>query len=229
MNLCPAPIVSEDTSKLPEGKGMVLVGDNDIEIEVAAGETAEVPTAEFTNNKPGTPEFEKKIQDTNDSTGVTSGWQDSADYDIGDAVPFKLTATLPKDVSTNKDYSIRFEDRMEDSLTFKEISDVTLNGTSIKNDCVINSEDHSFTVSMSWSDGAITTALDNAAVEVLFTATLNENAKIGSEGNVNAARLHYDNKSEITEDSGKTPWDYVIAFTYKLDLSKVDQEEEAGR
>ena len=219
--------VSEDTSKLPEGKGMVLVGDNDIEIEVAAGETAEVPTAEFTNNKPGTPEFKKKIQDTNDSTGVTSDWQDSADYDIGDAVPFKLTAKLPKDVSTNKNYSIRFEDQMEDSLTFKEISDVTLNGTSIKNDCVINSEDHSFTVSMSWSDGAITTALDSAAVEVLFTATLNENARVGSEGNVNAARLHYDNKSEITEDSGKTPWDYVIAFTYKLDLSKVDQDGEA--
>ena len=220
--------VSEDTSKLPEGKGMVLVGDNDIEIEVAAGETAEVPTAEFTNNKPGTPEFEKKIQDTNDSTGVTSGWQDSADYDIGDAVPFKLTATLPKDVSTNKNYTIRFEDRMEESLTFKEISDVTLNGESIKDDCVINSEDHKFTVSKTWSNEDITTALDSATVEVLFTATLNENARVGSEGNVNAARLHYDNKPVITEESGKkTPWDYVIAFTYKLDLSKVDQDGKA--
>jgi hypothetical protein len=105
---------------------------------------------------------------------------------------------------------------------------VTLNGESIKDDCVINSEDHKFTVSKTWSNEDITTALDSAAVEVLFTATLNENARVGSEGNVNAARLHYDNKPFITEESGKkTPWDYVIAFTYKLDLSKVDQDGKA--
>ena len=221
--------VSEDTSKLPEGKGMVLVGDNDIEIEVAAGETAEVPTAEFTNNKPGTPEFEKKIQDTNDSTGVTSSWQDSADYDIGDAVPFKLTATLPKDVSTNKDYSIKFEDRMESTLTFVSVSKVTLNGADITKECTIKptSGGQTFTVSKSWTGDAVTDALNGATVEVYFTATLNKNAKIGSEGNVNAARLHYDNKAEIADDSGKTPWDYVIAFTYKLDLSKVDQDGKA--
>ena len=210
--------------------GTYLVGDNDRKVTVVAGESGKDVTAkaEFTNNKPGTPEFEKKIQDTNDTTGETSGWQDSADYDIGDDVPFKLTATLPKDVSTNKNYTIRFEDRMEESLTFKEISDVTLNGESIKDDCVINSEDHKFTVSKTWSNEDITTALDSAAVEVLFTATLNENARVGSEGNVNAARLHYDNKPFITEESGKkTPWDYVIAFTYKLDLSKVDQDGKA--
>ena len=29
------------------------------------------------------PTFEKKVKDTNDSTGETSDWQDSADYDIG--------------------------------------------------------------------------------------------------------------------------------------------------
>ena len=105
---------------------------------------------------------------------------------------------------------------------------MTLNGESIKDDCVINSEDHKFTVSKTWSNEDITTALDSAAVEVLFTATLNENARVGSEGNVNAARLHYDNKPFITEESGKkTPWDYVIAFTYKLDLSKVDQDGKA--
>ena len=83
-------------------------------------------------------------------------------------------------------------------------------------------------MSKTWSNEAITKALDGATVEVFFTATLNENAKVGSEGNVNAARLHYDNKPTITEESGKkTPWDYVIAFTYKLDLSKVDQDGEA--
>ncbi|MDO5119615.1 MAG: FctA domain-containing protein [Coriobacteriales bacterium] len=40
--------VSEDTSKNPSG--VSLISDNDIEITVEAGETAEVKTAEFTNN-----------------------------------------------------------------------------------------------------------------------------------------------------------------------------------
>ena len=49
-NLVPGTYtVSEDTSKNPEG--MSLVGDNDIEVEVTANNTASIPTAEFTNNK----------------------------------------------------------------------------------------------------------------------------------------------------------------------------------
>ena len=208
--------------------GTVLVGNNNVTVTVTAGATATVPMAEFTNNKPGTPEFEKKIQDTNDSTGDTSDWQDSADYDIGDEVPYKLTATLPGDVSKNSSYSIKFEDKMESSLTFKEVTKVVLNNAEITNECEIESTDaQSFTVSKSWTEDAITDALNGATVEVYFTATLNENAKLGAEGNVNAARLHYDNKAEITEDSGKTPWDYVIAFTYKLDINKVDQDGNA--
>ena len=209
--------------------GTHLVGQNGKKVTVVAGESGEDVSAkaEFTNNKPGTPEFEKKIQDTNDTTGEMSGWQDSADYDIGDAVPYRLTAKLPKDVSLNSTYSIQFEDRMEESLTFKEVTDVTLNGKSIKNDCVIDSKAHSFTVSKSWSGEAVTNALNGATIEVYFTATLNDSAKIGSQGNVNAARLHYDNKPDITDNSGKTPWDYVIAFTYKLDVNKVDQAGKA--
>ena len=118
---------------------------------------------------------------------------------------------------------------MESTLTFVKVSKVTLNGADITKECTIKptSGGQTFTVSKSWTGDAVTDALNGATVEVYFTATLNENAKIGSEGNVNAARLHYDNKSEITEDSGKTPWDYVIAFTYKVDINKVDQDGNA--
>lgn len=43
------------------------------------------------------PEFNKKLKDTNDSTGEVSRWQDSADYDIGDYIPFRLQGTVPAD------------------------------------------------------------------------------------------------------------------------------------
>lgn len=47
------------------------------------------------NRKANKPTFEKKVKDVNDSTGDKSDWQDSADYDVNDEVPFQLTATLP--------------------------------------------------------------------------------------------------------------------------------------
>ena len=63
----------------------------------------EMTTVDVTNTyKPHKPGFDKKIKDTNDTTGTTSDWQDSADYDIGDAVPYRLTATLAQDVTTYK-------------------------------------------------------------------------------------------------------------------------------
>ena len=40
------------------------------------------------------PELEKKVKEKNDSTGAESDWQDAADYDIGDNVPFQLTGTV---------------------------------------------------------------------------------------------------------------------------------------
>ena len=211
--------------------GTSLVGDNGKKVTVVAGETGTDVSAkaDFTNNRPGTPEFEKKIQDTNDSTGETSGWQDSADYDIGDAVPFKLTATLSKDVSTYKSYSIKFEDEMESTLTFNKISKVLLNGEAITGYDLEKDGDQHFTVTVKWGEGSDTPVsedLNGATVEVYFTATLNESANIGSEGNINAARLHYSNNPKNADDFDKTPWDYVIAFTYKLDLNKIDQTGE---
>lgn len=44
--------------------------------------------------KSSVPTSEKKVKDTNDTEGTTTGWQDSADYDIKDEVPFQLTGTV---------------------------------------------------------------------------------------------------------------------------------------
>ena len=70
--------------------------------------------------------IEKKTQDTNDSAGETSGWQDSADYDIGDDVPFLITATLPSSVTGYNLYTLKFSDAMEDGLTFNDNIEVSI-------------------------------------------------------------------------------------------------------
>lgn len=76
------------------------------------------------------PTLQKKVKDKNDSTGATTDWQDSADYDIGDTIPYQLTATLG-DVSNFDTYYVEFVDTMThliyDSITSVKVGDKTLN------------------------------------------------------------------------------------------------------
>lgn len=61
-------------------------------------------------------------------------------------------------------------------------------------------------------------------VRVEYTATLNENAVIGSLGNPNKMYMEFSNNPNSTTgtDKGQTPEDKVIVFTYKVVINKVD-------
>lgn len=73
------------------------------------------------------PKFTKKLKDTNDTTGVITGWQDSADYDIDDKIPFRLQGTVSKDFDSYKTYYYAFHDVEEKGLTFDPSSVKVLN------------------------------------------------------------------------------------------------------
>ena len=76
--------VSEDTSKNPDG--MALVGENNLKIEVAAGATAEVQTASFTNNKTevGSLKISKSVQYNGKPTTTTKA-DGKYTFDVKDA------------------------------------------------------------------------------------------------------------------------------------------------
>ncbi|MBR3224898.1 MAG: isopeptide-forming domain-containing fimbrial protein [Atopobiaceae bacterium] len=199
-------------------------------------ESEKTLAVDITNNTPDKPGFDKKIKDTNDTTGETSDWQDSADYDIGDAVPYKLTATLPKDVTAYKKYHITFTDKMEKSLTYNKDAKITVTGSDGKvipeseyEATKVAENEHDFGYTLTWTGKdqsyIANEALNGAKVEVEFTATLNSDAVLGKEGNVNACKLAYSNNptSKDDKEEGELDWDYVIAFTYKVDVSKVDE------
>lgn len=62
------------------------------------------------------PKLTKKVKD--DTSGVSSDWQDSADYDEYNYVPFQLTGTLPKNIAAYKTYAYTFHDTMSEGLRF---------------------------------------------------------------------------------------------------------------
>ena len=148
--------------------------------------------------KSSVPTSEKKVKDTNDTTGETTGWQDSADYDIGDQVPFQLTGNVADDYSQYKGaYQLVFHDTLSNGLTFNENSvKVYVNDSDTpvsSNQYTIAypaTDNHSFDVTIN----DVKSLGDHVTkVRVEYTATLNENAVIGSVGNPNTMYMEFSN------------------------------------
>lgn len=188
------------------------------------------------NRKADKPTFEKKVKDVNDSTGDKSDWQDSADYDVNDEVPFQLTATLPTneaDFAAYKTYKLVFHDQQSAGLTFNKDSvvvkygDQTLGTDSYTLETPATDND-TFDITITDAktvkdaDGSAITVAAGGEFTVEYTSTLNENAVIGAAGNPNEASLEFSNNPNVGGEgnTGKTPTDKVIVFTYQLDINK---------
>ena len=181
--------------------------------------------------KSSVPTVEKKVKDTNDSTGVTSAWQDSADYDIDDSILFQLKATLADNVSSYTTYKVVFHDTLSKGLTYNNDAKVHIDGTETNGFAVtatVNADGTMLTVSC--DDVKALNAVNSSAITVEYTAKLNENAVLGSAGNPNEVYLEYSNNPNKSEEgnneTGETPKDVVIVFTYKTIINKVDSENK---
>lgn len=195
-----------------------VVGDTEIKIK------SDVPTVV------------KKVKDTNDSTGTKSEWQDSADYDIGDVVPYQITGTMPENIADYTLYKYVFTDTMSVGLTYTANNvKITIGGiggkdvTSSFKETVTPNTDGTTTVK--WSCDNLkgiegVTLNPDTKVVVNYTAKLNENAVVGADGNPNEVDLTYSNNPNKGGDgeTGKTPKDKNIVFTYKTVVNKVDQD-----
>lgn len=176
------------------------------------------------------PKFTKKLKDTNDTTGVITGWQDSADYDIGDKIPFRLQGTVSKDYDSYKTYYYAFHDVEEKGLTFDSSSVKVfvgdeVNGTEITTGyTVVTNKADGCTFEIVFDDlKKVTGVTANSIITVTYESTLNTDAVLGEHGNVNTAKLEYSNNPG-GNGTGETPWDNVIVFTYKVVVNKVDQD-----
>lgn len=176
------------------------------------------------------PEFNKKLKDTNDSTGEVSRWQDSADYDIGDYIPFRLQGTVPADYDSYSTYYYAFHDKEEAGLTFDPSSVEVFVGDEETGTKITTG----YTVDTNPADGCtfeivfddlknIPSVTAKSIITVTYKSQLNGNAVLGAQGNVNTAKLEYSNNPR-GNGTGTTPWDNVIVFTYKVVVNKVDQD-----
>lgn len=171
------------------------------------------------------PGVEKKLKDKNDTTDNDfGGWQDVADHDIGDKIPFKLEGTVPADYDAEyTSYYFAFHDEEEAGLTFnKDSVEVYVDDTKITAGFEVEtSPTDRYSFEVVFSDlKAIKDVHAGSKIRVEYTATLNENAVIGGNGNLNKAQLEYSNNPRDKDSRGKTVWDNVVVFTYQVVVNK---------
>ena len=180
------------------------------------------------NVKADVPSVEKKVKDTNDTTGDTTGWQDSADYDIGDDVPFQLTATLANNIESYKTYSLKFNDTLSKGLDYNNDAVIKLGDKDVTSYFTPSYDATAKTLTFTCDNILAFGAKNSDKIVVEYTAKLNENAVIGAAGNPNTVYLDFSNNPNNggEGDRGKTPEDKVIVFTYKLTVNKVDKDNK---
>ena len=212
------------------------------------------PTASI-NIKSDYPSIIKKIkEDDNQDTIGNKGWNDVADYEIGQTVPYKYESTVC-DMNGYSSYYYAWHDKMDKALTFhnnkKEIGIVISKGD--KSYTVKDSEYNVITSGDSLEEGDtfkieikdIKSIIDknfnnmdkngqndysDMKVTLNYNATLNENAAdaTGRPGFENDVRLEFSNDAD-SDGSGKTghtPWDTVVCFTYKLRGLKTNNHDK---
>ena len=180
--------------------------------------------------KVGTTTSDKKVDDKNDSntTEDATTWQDSADYDIGDAVPFKLSATIAQDYANyTHGYKLTFHDKEDAGLSFNKNSvKVYVDGTLITTgyEVVTGGLTDGCTFEVRFANlKDIASVEAGSIISVEYTSTLDTDATVGSAGNKNTSHVTYTNNpnDEQAGENGETPDDVVIVFTYQTIVNKV--------
>ena len=191
--------------------------------------------------KKNVPEVEKKVKENVKATTETAygtQYNDTADYNIGDMVPFHLIGSVP-DMSNYDTYKYIFHDTLDNAFDApaKNAIKVYLSSDKVKddNDTEITSNaevtvtDQKITVSFA-DLKKVNGATEDKYIIVEYSAKLNSKAVIGGNGNRNTVYLEYSNNPNQSgtgdsDNTGKTPENKVVVFTYELDTTKVDKND----
>ena len=183
------------------------------------------------------PSIIKKIEEDD----LNIGWNDIGDYEIGQSIPYKYETYIP-DIKAYNTYKMIFHDIMDEALTFDsdsvqiQISDSEKTYTVPSNQYSIveNTDNEIFIVQISDIKSIIDQLFSNGyGQKVLFTynAYLNEKAKdrSGRAGFENKVALEFSNNPDTdgTNDTGMTPWDSVVCFTYQINAVKTNEENQS--
>ena len=142
------------------------------------------------------------------------------DADIGQTVNFKSTITAQAGAE-----NYVFHDKMSGGLTFGAVTGVTLKHKEDTEAATVASENYEVNTSnpedgctfeIVFTQAFCDTLKANDKIEISYTATVNENAVVGGNGNPNESHLSYGDQNHPTT----TPPSTTTTYTWKIDVLK---------
>lgn len=194
------------------------------------------------NAKTDKPAIALKVLENNDAV-YQNTWNDAADYNITNSVPYRIVSIVP-DMTYFDTYYYQITDTISSGSTYDtgsakvyyvsgsgdmyalETSTSTgAGGTELANGYTVTPTGSGFTVTFSdLSNTSGVPAMGGGYIVVEYTATLNSNAVVGNPGNPTEVYLTYSNNPNNADGSGTgvTPKDEVVVYTFTLPINKVD-------
>ena len=168
--------------------------------------------------KNAVPTNEKEVEeDSNKTYGKVD------DADIGQTVNFKSTITAQAGAE-----NYVFHDKMSEGLTFGGVIGVTLNGNAVAADnYTLKTADFAdeCTFEVAFTQAFCDTLKANDQIVISYTATLNDKAVVGVDGNPNESSITYGEDSKFSSTPSQTK-----TYTWKMDVFKfaVKEDVKAG-
>lgn len=166
--------------------------------------------------KTGKPTADKKINEGDDVVY-------SANYAVGDQVPYVLTGTLPSNYASYTTYKYIFHDTLSSGLTYDDGSTkVYVDGTEITTGFTVNYASNELTISFA-DTKAVSAITKDSTITVEYTATVNDDAVRGLPGNENTLYIEFSNNPYKT-DTGKTVEIENKVYIFDLIFNKIDSK-----
>ncbi len=183
------------------------------------------------------PKLEKKIDGDIDTDKTTTGEVDYNNAAIGDKVSYVLTSKVPDMTGYTKYYYV-VTDTLSKGLTFN--NDVII---ALGEDSLVVDKDYTVTVTNNDDTTTVKIVFINfiqykenkgADITIKYSATVDEDAVIGTAGNPNKVQLEYSNNPNHDESgnpgdepgenspTGETPEDETRTYVTDLEIIKVD-------
>lgn len=179
------------------------------------------------------PDFNKST--TKKDGTVSDNKTNNADYSVGEKIPYTLTIDVPENIAKLNTFKVT--DTTSKDQLLHDVSSVKVSGQ----DDVANTyweKDTDYTITTISDDGEDGFVIDFKAVAnkkidsyagkkvtITYYATLQANAIIAGEGNLNTADLEYSNKTNVTGDDDKPNKivDKAVIYTFKTGIKKTDE------
>lgn len=211
-------LVQEVTENLGEGEAYTLNV-----VEVVDGNLTITP-------KTGVPTVDKKILEGNnkvDANGVS----------VGSDVSYEVTGTLHERIDDYQKYFYKFTDTFSKGLDYNNDAVVTIGDINVTENFTIQYDEATRTLTVAINDLKALDSVEGVTINkdteivITYSAKLNANAVVASDGNSNKVKLEYSNDPNhsdtgANDPTGETPEDEVITYTTGIEITKRAEKED---